>query len=98
MQCSLTKAGKVRALLFRIIDVTMTLDEWGRRRGVFRVLPAVLVSPSLANYLPSDLSEFADVFRPDENRNFSVEKLRFGGPGSLAYDQNCDLELLRAAH
>jgi hypothetical protein len=97
MQCSLTKTGELRALLFRVIDVTMTVEPRTRGPGVFRVLPAVLVSPSLGNYLPSDLSEFAEVFSPVESHHFSVEKLTFGGPGSSAYDPDCQVELLRTA-
>jgi hypothetical protein len=51
------------------------VSESGGRSGLFRVLPAVLVSLSVGNYLPSDLSELAVVFGSDERYNFSVKKL-----------------------
>jgi hypothetical protein len=97
MQCSLTMAGRLRALLFRIIDVTMTVDETGRHRDPSRVLPEVLAAPSLGNHLPSDLSEFAQVFSPAGTPNFQVEKLSFGGPGKGAYAPVCEVEFLRPA-
>jgi hypothetical protein len=95
MRCSLTMAGRLRALLFRVIDVTMTVDEGGRHWDPFRVLPEVLVTPSLGNHLPSDLSEFAQVFNPTGTPNFQVEKLSFGGPGNGAYAPVCEVEFLR---
>lgn len=95
MKCSLTTTGKLRATLFRVLDVTMTINE-GQGRGVFRVLPEVLGSPSLGNYLPSDLSEFAEVFSTTIRRySFSVKKLSFGGPGNSAYAPVCEVEFLR---
>jgi hypothetical protein len=97
MQCSLTMAGRLRALLFRVIDVTMTVDERGRQWDPFRVLPEVLAAPSLGNHLPSDLSEFAQVFSPTGTPNFQVEKLSFGGPGKGAYAPVCEVEFLRPA-
>ena len=97
MQCSLTMAGRLRALLFRVIDVTMTVDERGRQWDPFRVLPEVLTAPSLGNHLPSDLSEFAQVFSPTGTPNFQVEKLSFGGPGKGAYAPVCEVEFLRPA-
>ena len=97
MQCSLTMAGRLRALLFRVIDVTMTVDERGRQWDPFRVLPKVLAAPSLGNHLPSDLSEFAQVFSPTGTPNFQVEKLSFGGPGKGAYAPVCEVEFLRPA-
>ena len=97
MQCSLTMTGRLRALLFRVIDVTMTVDERGRQWDPFRVLTEVLAAPSLGNYLPSDLSEFAQVFSPTGTPNFQVEKLSFGGPGKGAYAPVCEVEFLRPA-
>ncbi len=97
MHCSLTKAGRLRALLFRVLDITMTADEGGQRQGVFRVVPELLESPSLGNHLPSDLSEFAEVFSPSGIYDFSVQKLSFGGPGRSAYAPVCEVGLWRPA-
>ena len=83
MQCSLTMAGRLRALLFRVIDVTMTVDERGRQWDPFRVLPEVLAAPSLGNQLPSDLSEFAQVFSGDSQFPGGEAVLRWAGKGCL---------------
>jgi hypothetical protein len=63
----------------------------------FRVQPEVLAAQLLGNHLPSDLSEFAQVFSPTGTPNFQVEKLSFGGPGKVAYAPVCEVEFLRPA-
>jgi hypothetical protein len=95
MQCPLTRSGKMRQALFRVLEVNMTRDERGGASDDFRVLPAVLGSPSIGNYLPSDLAEFAAVFGNSEIKSFAVEKLKFGGPGASAYSPDCDFEILQ---
>jgi len=95
MRCSLTTSGNLRAFLFRVIDVMMTVEQTSGRKDKFRVLPAVLGSPSMGNYLPTDLKEFAAVLSPDESPSFSVRTLAFDGPGSSAYGPGCEVELLR---
>lgn len=95
MQCPLTATGKFRALAFRVPEVTIDVTEKDGRTDVFRVLPAVLGNPSLGNYLPGNLAEFAEVFQADPRPSFSVEKIVFGGPGASAYARNCDFETLQ---
>lgn len=95
MKCSLSTTGKLRQLLFRVLEVTMTVDKKDGRSDVFRVPLAVVGSPSPGNYLPSNLSEFASVFGDDKSHNFAVERLSFGGPGSFAYVPDCGVEFLR---
>jgi hypothetical protein len=95
MRCSLSKAGKLRELLFRVGEVTMTVAERNRGTQAYRVLPAVLGAPSMGNYMPSDLAEFAAVFGARESPRFSVTTLTFAGPGSSAYMPDCDVEFLR---
>jgi hypothetical protein len=95
MQCSLTTGGKLRGALFRIDEVTMTVEKNHGLSDRFRVVPAVLGSPSMGNYLPDDLAEFAAVFEPSGEKEFSVDKLTFAGPGMHAYSPDCDVELLR---
>lgn len=95
MQCSLSGAGKLRALLFRVLEVTMTVDKKDGRSDAFRVPLAVVGAPSPGNYLPSNLPEFAAVFGGGEIRGFAVEKLRFSGPGTSAYMPACAVEFLR---
>jgi hypothetical protein len=95
MKCSLTGTGKLRAVLFRVPEVTMTVDKKDGRSDVFRVLLAVIGSPSPGNYLPGNLAEFASVFGKEELHSYSVEKLRLGGPGTSAYAPSCAVEFLR---
>jgi len=97
MQCPLTSAGKIRSVLLRIPEVTMRLSDRRDRGETFRVVVPVLSSPSLGNYLPSTLAEFAAIFSSDETPGFYVKRLTFGGPG-LPYYGNCEVELLRPAN
>jgi len=97
MQCSLNTTGKLRALLFRVPEVTMAVDAGDGRTRSFRALLPMLGVPSPGNYLPSSLAEFAEVFSERENRDFNVAKLEFGGPGAAAYQQDCEMEFLRPA-
>jgi hypothetical protein len=97
LRCSLTTAGKLRLLLLRVGEIMMTVHEKDRQWDPLRVLPEVLASPSLGNYLPSDLSEFAQVFSPTGIPNFHVDKLSLSGPGQSAYAPVCEVELLRPA-
>jgi hypothetical protein len=66
-----------------------------RRNGVFRVLPEMFTSPTVGNYLPGNLTEFAEVFDADGSPKFSVDRLTFRGPGVSSYEPDCDFELLR---
>ena len=95
--CSLTKTGQLNKLLFRVSSVTMTVDKRNGRRYFFRVMPALLGAPSMGNYLPNSLAEFAAVLGPDQEQSFSVDKLRFWGPGMSAYSPDCEVEFLRPA-
>ena len=96
MQCPLTTTGKLRALLARVPAVMMDVNEKGGRTRTFRVLLPVLGAPSLGNYLPSNLAEFAEVFSEREDRDFSVAKVEFRSQGESAYRQDCEVEFLRA--
>jgi hypothetical protein len=97
LRCSLTKRGELRALLFRVDSVMMTVDKKSGRGGDFRIVPAVLGSPSMGNYLPDDLAEFASVLGDAREQGFSVDRLSFAGPGMSAYSPSCEVELLRPA-
>jgi hypothetical protein len=91
MQCSLTKAGRLRALLFRIPEVTMTADEGSEQQDTFRVVPELLESPSMGTYLPSNVLEFAKVFDDGVVPDFAVKELSFSGPGTSAYAPVCEV-------
>jgi len=96
MQCSLSTTGKLRALLLRVPPVMMVVSEGDGRTKSFRAILPVLGAPSLGNYLPSSLAEFAEVFNQREDRDFSVAKLEFRSLGKSAYQQDCEVRFLRA--
>jgi hypothetical protein len=88
MHCSLRTSGKLRALLFRVLEVNMTVDK-SDRSDMFRVPLAVVAAPSPGPQLPSNLEEFARFFNRREVPNFAIQKLKFGGPGVSAYEPVC---------
>jgi hypothetical protein len=96
MRCSLSSAGKLRALLARVPPVVMEVNGQDGRTKSFRVIPPVLGEPSPANFLPSDLAEFAEVFSNQQAQDFSVVKIAFHIAGKFAYRPECDLDFLRA--
>ena len=53
MQCSLNKAGEVRARLFWIPPVLMSVGEKGRDTRTFRALMPMLTAPSLVISFPA---------------------------------------------
>jgi hypothetical protein len=82
MQCPLSGTGKLRALLVRVPAVMMDTNGKDGRTRSFRVVLPVLGAPSLGNYRPSSLVEFAEVFGEREDRNFSESKLEFRSLGN----------------
>jgi hypothetical protein len=96
MECPLNPEGKVRAFLYRIPEVTMTVATMNAQTTTYRAIIPVLVHPSLGNYLPSNLEQFGEVFDDHPKFDLSVKKLKFSGPGAVAYDHKCHLTFLRA--
>jgi hypothetical protein len=74
----------------------MDLNEKDGPTQSFRVIVALFETPSLGNYLPSSLSEFAEIISEREDRNYSVTKLEFRSLGKSAYQQNCHVSFFRA--
>ena len=95
MNCPLTSIGRLSALLFRVPEVTMTVEPTKGDARTFRVPLAVLGAPSAGNHLPTNLKEFAEVFDADENPEFSIRTITFGGAGMWAYAAKCDVEYMR---
>jgi hypothetical protein len=60
----------------------------------FRIVPEVLTSPVLGNYLPASLAEFSSVLAARANLTPAVRKLTFGGPGISSYSPACNVEFL----
>ncbi len=95
MNCPPSIRGRFQRLLFRPKSVYVTVHETGRVTRSARIIPDVLVSPVLGNYLPGTLSQFAAVFQPGENPAYSVDQMVFDGPGSASYSSSCQVEILR---
>ncbi|MEO8128938.1 MAG: hypothetical protein ABJF23_12745 [Bryobacteraceae bacterium] len=95
MQCDYSTKGRILKLLFRILPTFMTVNETGRASLPARILPAVLVSPVLGNYLPRSLARFAAVFQPGAEAGPAVESIHFDGIPGSAYASSCAVELLR---
>jgi hypothetical protein len=95
MTCGESIRGRVQKLLLRAENVYVTARDTGGVVRSARIIPEVLVSPVLGNYLPGSLSQFAAVFRPGENPSYYVDQLVFDGPGSTAYSSSCQVEILR---
>jgi len=96
MKCPLSSTGQLRALVARVPAVMMDMNGKDGRTQSFRVIVPVLEAPSLGNYLPSSLAEFAEIFGEREHRDFSVAKLKFRSLGKSAYRKDCEVEFLRA--
>lgn len=95
MECAPTLAGSLRQLFFRIPEVTMNVQNQDGQAKAFRFLPAVAVAPSIGNYLPVTVAEFAAVFDDNRTPDFFVKALSFDGPGATAYPESCDFQWLR---
>jgi hypothetical protein len=93
--CSLSLEGRLRAVIVRIPEITMTVNFTNDLKLRYRTLLAVTGTPSMGNRLPVDLAHFADIFRDPATANFNVRTLQFAGPGASSYQQECKLEFLR---
>ena len=72
----------------------MQVEGPGRAGNPLRIVPEVLASPSLGNYLPATLYEFASVLDPNANPPPAIRKLTFAGPGMSSYSSMCVVEFL----
>jgi hypothetical protein len=98
MRCNLNSSGVLRALLFRVPEVTMTVTLQNRASRSVRAILPVLTTPSPGNYLPFGLSQVAQVFDSAATPAFPPRQtLQFGGPGAASYRQTCQLEFWRTS-
>lgn len=101
MKCRYSTEGLIRRAFAGIPAVTFSAHEvGGALRESGRLIPDVLVSPVLGNYLPYDLAQFAAIFRPGTNSGdsypgYSVDWLSFGGAGAASWAFPCEVEFLR---
>jgi len=84
---------QLQKLLFRAPGVLMSIHEAGGVTRSARIIPEVLVSPVLGNYLPASLPQFYAVFQPGVERGFSVDRVLF----NWLYSPSCEAEILRPA-
>ncbi len=73
----------------------MTIDEAAGQRERFRIVPEVLASPVMGNYLPNSTAELADLFDPDWTPKKLANRITFDGPGIGSYSDTCDAAFLR---
>jgi hypothetical protein len=97
MKCDYSVKGRLQKLLFRIPSVFISVHETSGITRTARVIPAVLASPVLGNYLPGALSQFAALFQPGVDPGYSVDRILFQGPGTSSYTSTCEVETLRPA-
>jgi hypothetical protein len=91
MKCGLNLNGILRKLLFRVPEIKMAVGE------SFRIIPEVLASPVMGNYLPNTKEELASLFEPTSTPKKLVRKFTFDGPGLSSYNDTCEAELWRPA-
>jgi hypothetical protein len=95
MKCDYSTRGKLEKLLFRLPSALMSFHRTNGTSRSARVIPAVLVSPVMGNYLPNNLAQFSQVFDPMAVRDYSVDHVRFEKYGTAFYSRTCEVELLR---
>jgi hypothetical protein len=97
MKCDYSMRGRLQELVFRVPSVFMSVHEAGGFTRSARVIPEVLVSPVLGNYLPGSLSQFYAIFRPGVEPGYSVDQVLFKSSGNRSFSPVCEVEILRPA-
>ena len=97
MRCGYSTTGQILKLLLRNPSAFISVREKSGATRSARVIPEMLVSPVLGNYLPGNLAQWADLFQASGDRGYSVSQIQFEDFGSVAYAPTCEAELLRPA-
>jgi len=95
LKCRYSTRGQVRKLFFRNPEVFISVSEKSGTTRSARVIPEVLVTPVLGNYLPGNLAQFAALFGTGVDRGYYVSQILFEDSGSAAYASTCEAEVLR---
>jgi hypothetical protein len=95
MRCRPNFNGALRKLLFRVPEIRMSIDENDGDRVDFRIVPEVLSSPVMGNYLPNSKEDLAALLDPTAVPEKLVDRLTFAGPGIASYGDTCEVEFLR---
>jgi hypothetical protein len=98
LRCSLNPHGRLLSLFFRVPEVTMILTQQNSHNKVYRTLLQVTEFPSLGNQIPTDLAQFAELFKAQSNPSSYAQSIEFGGPGSSSYKESCQLQFLQTAY
>ncbi len=95
LHCNYNSSGQLQKLFFRNPAVFISVREEGAATRLARVIPEMLVSPVLGNYLPANLTQLAAVFQTGVDRGYHVSRIMFGGSGAASYASTCEAEVLR---
>lgn len=98
LSCSLNRYGRLLSLVFRVPQVNMILTQQNGQKRAYRTLLQVTESPSIGNQIPADLAQFAELFKTQSNPDFYAQSIEFGGPGTTAYEESCQLQFLVTAN
>jgi hypothetical protein len=90
LHCPPSGQGSLETLLLRVPEVRMSADGG----MAWRIIPAVLTSPVMGNFLPANLADFAALMNPSAPHTSRVRRLSFDGPGLSAYATTCQGEFL----
>jgi hypothetical protein len=95
MHCGYSTTGQILKLLLRNPSAFISVHEQSGATRSARVIPEMLVSPVLGNYLPGNLAQLGELFQAGVDRDYSVRQIQFEDFGSVAYAPTCEAELLR---
>lgn len=91
--CPSSIAGQVRALLWRAPPVLLSVIRPSTAARKFRVIPSMLTSPILGNYLPGSLKDLAQLLQPKAVKpNYTVSSFSLEGAGLSSLGPTCELE------
>ena len=94
MNCGSSWGERVEKTLFRGPLVFMTTHQRNGTTRQDRVIPEMLATPVLGNYLPGSLRQYAQLFESGVSSADIVDRIWFEDSESVAYAANCAVELL----
>jgi hypothetical protein len=94
MNCGSSWEARMERTLFRGPLVFMTIRQANGAVRRDRVIPEMLATPVLGNYLPGRLVQYAQLFESKVSGADSVDRISFEDPERTAYAADCAVELL----
>lgn len=95
-KCNYSVKGKLQSFLYRDPSVFMIVHGTDGYNRSARLIPEVISSPVMGNFLPNNLPQFAAVFYPGAALGYSVDNVMFVSSENEAYSPTCEVEILRA--